>query len=44
MAELDCPYVEQNGILTEAGCDADLTALCLRSFAAAHDVVLSGVV
>jgi CelD/BcsL family acetyltransferase involved in cellulose biosynthesis len=42
-AELDCPYVEQNGILTEAGCDADLTALCLRSLAAAHDVVLSGV-
>src|SRR5271168_2846005 len=41
--ELDCPYVEQNGILTEAGCDADLTALCLRSLAAAHDVVLSGV-
>ncbi len=35
-AELDCPYVEQNGILTEAGCDADLTALCLRSLAAAH--------
>jgi CelD/BcsL family acetyltransferase involved in cellulose biosynthesis len=42
-AELDCPYVEQNGILTEAGFDADLTALCLRSLAAAHDVVLSGV-
>jgi CelD/BcsL family acetyltransferase involved in cellulose biosynthesis len=42
-AELDCPYVEQNGILTEAGYDVDLTALCLRSLAAAHDVVLSGV-
>jgi CelD/BcsL family acetyltransferase involved in cellulose biosynthesis len=42
-AELDCPYVEQNGILTEAGSEADLTALCLRSLAAAHDVVLSGV-
>ena len=42
-AKLDCPHVEQNGILTEAGFDADLTALCLRSLAAAHDVVLSGV-
>jgi CelD/BcsL family acetyltransferase involved in cellulose biosynthesis len=42
-AELDCPYVEQNGILTEAGREADLTALCLRSLAATHDVVLSGV-
>jgi CelD/BcsL family acetyltransferase involved in cellulose biosynthesis len=41
--ELDCPYVEQNGILTEAGCDADLTMLCVRSLAATHDVVLSGV-
>jgi CelD/BcsL family acetyltransferase involved in cellulose biosynthesis len=42
-AELDSPYVEQNGILTEAGRDAHLTALCLHSLAAAHDVVLSGV-
>jgi CelD/BcsL family acetyltransferase involved in cellulose biosynthesis len=42
-AELDCPYVEQNGLLTEAGCDADLTGLCLRSLAASHDLVLSGV-
>jgi CelD/BcsL family acetyltransferase involved in cellulose biosynthesis len=42
-AELDCPYVEQNGILAEVGCDVDLTALCLRSLAAAHHVVLSGV-
>jgi CelD/BcsL family acetyltransferase involved in cellulose biosynthesis len=42
-AELDCPYVEQNGVLTEAGRDAELTALCLRPLAAAHNVVLSGV-
>lgn len=42
-AELDCPYVEHNGILTEAGGGPHLTALCLHSVATAHDVVLSGV-
>ena len=43
-ADLDCPYVEQNGILTEAGREAELTALCLRSLARrTGDVVLSGV-
>jgi CelD/BcsL family acetyltransferase involved in cellulose biosynthesis len=42
-ADLDCPYVEQNGILTESGREAELTALCLRPLAATHDVVLSGV-
>ena len=42
-AELDCPYVEQNGILTETGREAELTALCLGRLVAAHDVVLSGV-
>ena len=42
-AEFDCPYVEQNGILTETGREADLAALCLSSLAATHDVVLSGV-
>jgi CelD/BcsL family acetyltransferase involved in cellulose biosynthesis len=42
-SELDCPYVEQNGILTEAGREADLAALCLRPLVNAHDVVLSGV-
>jgi CelD/BcsL family acetyltransferase involved in cellulose biosynthesis len=41
--DLDCPYVEQNGILTEAGRDAELTARCLRPLVARHDVVLSGV-
>ena len=40
---LDSPYVEQNGILTEAGREVELTALCLRPLAAAHDLVLSGV-
>jgi CelD/BcsL family acetyltransferase involved in cellulose biosynthesis len=41
--DLDCPYVEQNGFLTEAGRVEELTALCLRPLVAAHDVVLSGV-
>jgi CelD/BcsL family acetyltransferase involved in cellulose biosynthesis len=42
-AALDCPYVEQNGILTETGRELHLTALCLRSLTVAHDVILSGV-
>ena len=42
-AELDCPYVEQNGVLTEAGREAELTELCLRAVAARYDLVLSGV-
>jgi CelD/BcsL family acetyltransferase involved in cellulose biosynthesis len=42
-AELDCPYIEQNGILTETGREAELTELCLRAVAASHDLVLSGV-
>jgi CelD/BcsL family acetyltransferase involved in cellulose biosynthesis len=42
-ADLDSPYVEQNGILTEAGREAELTMLCLRPLAAKHDLVLSGV-
>jgi CelD/BcsL family acetyltransferase involved in cellulose biosynthesis len=41
--DLDSPYVEQNGILTAAGREVELTALCLRPLAAAHDLVLSGV-
>jgi CelD/BcsL family acetyltransferase involved in cellulose biosynthesis len=40
---VDCPYVEQNGILTEAGREAELTALCLAPLVTTHDVVLSGV-
>ena len=43
IAGLDCPYVEQNGILAEAGREEALTALCLRPLVAVHNVVLSGV-
>jgi CelD/BcsL family acetyltransferase involved in cellulose biosynthesis len=42
-ADLDCPYVEQNGFLVEAGHRADLVALCLRRLIGTHDLVLSGV-
>ena len=42
-AALDCPYVEQNGILAEAGRVEELTIACLRTAAARHVVVLSGV-
>lgn len=42
-AEMDCPYIEQNGILTEAGREEELTALCLRPLVAAHDIALSGI-
>jgi CelD/BcsL family acetyltransferase involved in cellulose biosynthesis len=41
--ELDCPYVEQNGVLAEAGCAEELTELCLRAVAGRHDLVLPGV-
>lgn len=41
-AELDCPYVEQNGVLTAAGREAELTELCLRAVAGRYDLVLSG--
>jgi CelD/BcsL family acetyltransferase involved in cellulose biosynthesis len=39
----DCPYVEQSGLLTEGGREAELTDLCLRQLVATHDLVLSGV-
>ena len=42
-AELDCPYIEQNGVLTEAGRAEELTAWCLRAVASRYDLVLSGV-
>jgi CelD/BcsL family acetyltransferase involved in cellulose biosynthesis len=42
-ADLDGPYIEQNGILTEAGREAELTRLCLRPLVASYDLVLSGV-
>ena len=41
-AELDCPYVEQNGVLTEVGREAALTMLCLRMALRSYDLVLSG--
>jgi CelD/BcsL family acetyltransferase involved in cellulose biosynthesis len=41
--DLDSPYVEQNGILTEAGHSIDLGALCLHKLLTTRDVVLSGV-
>ncbi len=40
---LDCPYIEQNGVLAEAGRTAELTGLCLREVASRFDVVLPGV-
>jgi CelD/BcsL family acetyltransferase involved in cellulose biosynthesis len=42
-AELDCPYVEQNGVLAEAGRTTELTECCLRAVASHYDLVLSGV-
>ncbi len=42
-AELDCPYVEQNGVLAEAGREDELTALCLGAVVSAYDVTLSGI-
>jgi CelD/BcsL family acetyltransferase involved in cellulose biosynthesis len=42
-AELDCPYIEQNGVLAQAGRVAELTALCLRAVTRRYRVVLSGV-
>jgi CelD/BcsL family acetyltransferase involved in cellulose biosynthesis len=41
--ELDCPYVEQNGVLAEAGREDELTRLCMRAVASRYDLVLSGV-
>lgn len=41
--ELDCPYVEQNGVLAEAGREEELTALCLSRVVSSHDVVMSGI-
>lgn len=41
--ELDCPYIEQNGVLAESGREAEVTALCLRAVMRRHRVVLSGI-
>ncbi len=40
---LDCPYIEQNGVLTEAGRTGELTKACLRAVAGRYDLVLSGI-
>jgi CelD/BcsL family acetyltransferase involved in cellulose biosynthesis len=42
-AELDCPYVEQNGVLAEMGREPELTERCLRAVASRYDLVLSGI-
>lgn len=41
--ELDCPYVEQNGVLAETGREDELTFLCLRSVASRYDLALPGI-
>jgi CelD/BcsL family acetyltransferase involved in cellulose biosynthesis len=41
--ELDCPYIEHNGILTETGRAAELTPLCLTAVARRYRLVLSGI-
>jgi CelD/BcsL family acetyltransferase involved in cellulose biosynthesis len=42
-AELDCPYVEQNGVVAESGRAEALTELCLRAVASRYDLELPGV-
>lgn len=37
----DSPWIEQNGVLTEAGREAELTGLCLRAVRG-HDFAMSG--
>ena len=41
--ELDCPYIEQNGVLAETGNEAELTVRCLREVASRFELVLSGI-
>jgi CelD/BcsL family acetyltransferase involved in cellulose biosynthesis len=40
---LDCPYIEQNGVLAEAGREAELTRLCLAAVLPRWHAVLSGI-
>jgi len=42
-ADLDCPFIEQNGVLAEAGRAGELTAACLRAVALRHRLILSGI-
>ena len=39
----DSPWIEQNGVLTDAGREAELTDACLGAVAQHHDIVMSGV-
>jgi CelD/BcsL family acetyltransferase involved in cellulose biosynthesis len=41
--EVDCPWIEQNGVLTEAGREAELTRLCLAAVLRRGHVMLSGI-
>lgn len=43
IAELDCPYVEHNGVLAEAGREAELAVACLRAVASRYDLALPGI-
>ncbi len=40
---LDCPWIEQNGVLAEMGREAELTRLCLRAVLRGGHVMLSGI-
>jgi CelD/BcsL family acetyltransferase involved in cellulose biosynthesis len=40
-AELDCPYIEQNGVLAEAGREAEVTAACFAALRGRR-IVVSG--
>ncbi|HET6605490.1 MAG TPA: GNAT family N-acetyltransferase [Rhodopila sp.] len=40
---LDCPWIEQNGVLAEAGREAELTRLCLGAVLGRARVTLSGI-
>jgi CelD/BcsL family acetyltransferase involved in cellulose biosynthesis len=41
--DLDCPFIEQNGVLAEAGRTGELTAACLQAVAPRHRLILSGI-
>jgi CelD/BcsL family acetyltransferase involved in cellulose biosynthesis len=41
--DLDCPYIEQNGVLAEAGRAEELTAACLRPVARRYRLIFSGI-
>lgn len=42
-AALDCPYIEDNGVLAEAGREAALSEACIAAVAASAVLVLSGI-